>query len=118
MPKFLSFDFGINLDMIGDADLEVKIEPYSYKIAKNLVDELWEIGEKHYPTHFARSFWSPILDDHYPFVTQGKPYINVIDFDYEWWHTQQDIPEHCSQFSLQVIGKTLLRFINFKLNVD
>ncbi|MCD6384735.1 M28 family peptidase, partial [Candidatus Sumerlaeota bacterium] len=116
-PGFLHFDFGINLDMIGDKDLLVRIEPYSYRSANTLVEEFWDIAQKNYPAHFSHTFYPPIIDDHYPFVTQGKPYINIIDFDYRWWHTQNDTPEQCSAMSLQIIGNTLLRFVQLKLKI-
>lgn len=118
MPEFLSFDFGINLDMVGDKDLEFRIEPFSYESAPKIVEEIWSIGEKKYPAHFSRAFWNKIIDDHYPFVTQGKPYIDIIDFDYEWWHTQQDTPEQCSERSLRVIGETIVKYLFLKLKID
>lgn len=117
-PKFLRFDFGINLDMLGDRDLLVKIEPYSYRSAPELVEEFWDIGQKNYPAHFSHTFYKPIIDDHYPFVTKGKSYINIIDFEYKWWHTQNDTPEKCSALSLQIIGNTLVKFIRLKLKIE
>ena len=117
-PSFLRFDFGINLDMIGDEDLLIKIEPQSYRAAPGIVRGIWDIGQKEYPAHFSSEFSPPILDDHYPFITQGKPYINIIDFDYKWWHTQDDTPDHCSAFSLGVIGNTMVKFICFKTKIE
>lgn len=117
-PAFLRFDIGINLDMVGDEDLLIKIEPYSYSAARQLVEEFWDIAQAEYPAHFSRELSPPIYDDHYPFISQGKPYINIIDFDYRWWHTQNDTVEHCSPQSLQIIGNTLVRFLYLKQKID
>lgn len=117
-PAFLRFDIGINLDMVADEDLLIKIEPYSYSAARQLVEEFWDIAQAEYPAHFSREFSPPIYDDHYPFISQGKPYINIIDFDYRWWHTQNDTVENCSPHSLQIIGNTLVRFLYLKQKID
>lgn len=116
-PPFLRFTLGINLDMVADKDLLIKIEPYSYNAAPQLVEEFWDIAQAEYPRQFSREFSPPIFDDHYPFITQGKPYINIIDFDYPWWHTQKDIPEQCSPQSLQIIGNSLIKFLTLKLKI-
>ncbi len=116
-PDFFRFDFGINLDMVADENLLLKIEPYSYDAAPDIVDEVWEIGQREYPAHFSRDTWNPILDDHYPFISRGKSYINVIDFDYPWWHTMDDTLEHCSIFSIKVVGNTIFRYLGLKLNI-
>ncbi len=104
--------------MVGDEDLLIKIEPYSYSAARQLVEEFWDIAQAEYPAHFSRELSPPIYDDHYPFISQGKPYINIIDFDYRWWHTQNDTVEHCSPQSLQIIGNTLVRFLYLKQKID
>ncbi len=117
-PPFLTFDFGINLDMIGDKDLLIKVEPHSYTAAADIVREFWKIGQQHYPAHFSSEFSPPILDDHYPFISQGISYINIIDFEFPYWHTQKDTPENCSAFSLKVVGDTVVKFVNFKLKIE
>jgi hypothetical protein len=35
------------------------------------------------------------------------PAIDIIDFDYPFWHTTQDTPEKVSSESLAMVGKTL-----------
>lgn len=118
LPESLQFEWGINIDMVGDADLLLQKEGYSYQMARSLVDQLWQIGSEHYPSHFGVEVLSPILDDHFPFLERGYDYIDLIDFSYPYWHTHQDTPDKCSPESLEVIGNTLLNFMEFKLKIN
>jgi hypothetical protein len=118
LPESLQFEWGINIDMVGDADLLFQKEGYSYRMARTLVDEFWRIGSECYPSHFSERILRPILDDHYPFLERGYQYINIIDFSYPYWHTHQDTSDKCSPESLEVIGNTVLKFVKFKLQFN
>jgi Zn-dependent M28 family amino/carboxypeptidase len=48
-----------------------------------------------------------MIDDHTPFVEAGIPAIDIIDFDYPYWHTVQDTPDKVSAESLHIVGDTL-----------
>ena len=39
------------------------------------------------------------------------PSINIIDFDYVYWHTIKDTPENVSKNSLSIVGSVLTDFI-------
>ena len=52
-----------------------------------------------------------MLDDQTPFLDKGIPAVNIIDFDYPYWHTTQDTIDKISASSLEVVGKTLLAWI-------
>jgi glutaminyl-peptide cyclotransferase len=43
-----------------------------------------------------------------PFVRAGVPALDLIDFDYPPWHTDQDTIDKVSPRSLQVVGDVLL----------
>ncbi len=105
------FDFGINIDMIGDADLVIKKETFSMSVAKETVNRLWEVGQSVSKKSFSNKIETAVYDDNVPFIKKGKKYINLIDFDYKYWHTLEDTPDKCSPESLNIVGKTLLRFI-------
>ncbi len=49
-----------------------------------------------------------MLDDHTPFLEAGIPAVNIIDFDYPYWHTAADTPDKVSPKSLEIVGETLL----------
>ncbi len=53
-----------------------------------------------------------IVDDHIPLnVVAGIPTINLIDFDYQPWHTPADTIDKLSAESLAITGRVALRFV-------
>lgn len=101
-------DYGILLDMIGDKDLKIPVEPNSYNKARNVTLALYrhaaEIGlAKTFPMEMGPE----ILDDHLSINDAGIPTIDFIDFDYPSWHTLADTPDKCSAESLGKVGKLL-----------
>jgi glutaminyl-peptide cyclotransferase len=49
--------------------------------------------------------------DHVPFLQNLIPTCVLIDIDYPQWHTQRDLPIHCSADSLQAVGDVVLDYI-------
>ena len=52
-----------------------------------------------------------VLDDHLALNNAGIPTIDIIDFDYPYWHTSQDLPERCSAASLEQVGRVLTAWL-------
>ena len=52
-----------------------------------------------------------ILDDHTPFAERGVPSIDLIDFDYPWWHTPEDDLDKVSARSLDQAGEALVEML-------
>ena len=48
-----------------------------------------------------------IIDDHTAFLQLGIRAIDIIDFDYPYWHTTQDTLDKVSAESLEQVGRTL-----------
>jgi len=95
----------IVVDMIGDADLNIYKERNSNPA---LTDEIWATAKNlGYENKFIPQYKYSMLDDHTPFLQAGMPAIDIIDFDYPYWHTTQDTPDKVSAESLQAVGKTL-----------
>ena len=93
------------VDMIGDADQQVYYERNSHP---QISHELWAIaGELGYGERIIPEARHNLIDDHIPFVQRGIPAVDMIDFDYAYWHTTQDTPDKVSAESLQAIGRTL-----------
>ena len=73
-----------------------------------LVDALWttaaEIGYGEWIVNEPRH---AMLDDHTPFLEAGIPAVDMIDFDYPYWHTVDDTLDKVSAESLARIGRTL-----------
>ena len=99
----------IIVDMIGDADLNIYKERNSNPA---LTDEIWETAKNlGYENIFIPQYKHSMLDDHTPFLRAGMPAIDIIDFDYPYWHTTQDTPDKVSAESLQAVGETLQMWV-------
>ena len=97
------------VDMIGDADLNIYKERNSNAA---LTDAVWSVAANQgYAKQFIPQYKYSMLDDHTPFVQAGYPAIDLIDFDYPYWHTAEDTLDKVSAASLEVVGKTLWLWI-------
>ena len=97
-------DAVVIVDMIGDADLQLPKERNS---TAELVDELWGVGrELGYDAFVDRQGYS-IIDDHTPFLRRNVPAVDIIDFDYPYWHTEEDTLDKISAGSLMAVGHTV-----------
>ncbi|MEX1248434.1 MAG: M28 family peptidase [Anaerolineales bacterium] len=99
----------IIVDMIGDADLQIYLEANS---DKSLRAAIWEQAEAlGYGDSFINEIGHSMLDDHTPFLRLGISAVDIIDFDYPYWHTLGDTVDKVSATSLQVVGETLLAWL-------
>jgi len=97
------------LDMIGDADLNIYIERNSNS---ELVGQIWaQAARLGYSKQFIPTGKYSMEDDHTPFLEAGLPAVDIIDFDYPYWHTTADTPDKVSPNSLQIVGETLMAWI-------
>jgi len=101
----------IVVDMIGDKDLQIDMEYFSYHNSPELVNEIWNVAKELNFSEFRPKITNRIYDDHYPLIVAGFEAIDIIDFDYPHWHTLQDTPDKCAPQSLYVVGQTLLTVI-------
>lgn len=102
-------DAVIILDMVGDKDLNIYREKNS---TPSLVDAIWKTAKQlGYDEQFINEEKYSMLDDHTPFLEQGIPAVDVIDFDYPYWHTTQDTLDKTSPESLTAVGATILKFV-------
>lgn len=105
LPKCTEPEFTVIVDMIGDADQQVYRERNS---TEYLVDAIWstaaEIGYAEWIVNEPRH---AMIDDHTPFLEAGIPAVDMIDFDYPYWHTIADTFDKVSAESLARIGRTL-----------
>jgi glutaminyl-peptide cyclotransferase len=101
-------DYGILLDMIGGKSLKVPMEPNSVSFAPKLMKALYGYaGQIGLGSSFPSEMGPEIEDDHLPVNKAGIPMIDLIDFDYEPWHTLNDVPAQCSAESLKKVGTLL-----------
>lgn len=99
--------YAILLDMIGDADLNIYQEVYSVRYARLIVDKVWNKAAELGFTAFIPQVGYAVYDDHVPLLQAGIQAIDIIDFDYPYWHTVEDTPDKCSAASLEKIGRVI-----------
>ena len=103
--------FAVLLDMVGYKDLQIPMEENSITFAPETVELIWSTAENLGVTQFVNIPGEEISDDHIPLNSGGIPTVDIIDFQYPFWHTTQDTPDKCSPESLEAIGKVLMHVI-------
>lgn len=128
--------WGVLLDMVGDADLNIraavqiprqsirdlaeakekggyvvdieKVEESLQFLARNLLDAAGDLDLRNHVGISA----DYIVDDHIPLnVVAGIPTIDLIDFDYTPWHTPGDTLDKLSPESLEISGRVTMRLV-------
>jgi hypothetical protein len=99
------------VDMVGDKDLRIYREAISERYASDLNDYIWQIASEQESMVFIDAVKDTVSDDHIPLLSRGIKTIDIIDFDYPYWHTQQDTPDKCSAESLGEVGRVLVAAI-------
>ncbi|HWQ83269.1 MAG TPA: M28 family peptidase [Anaerolineales bacterium] len=108
-------DATVIVDMIGDADLNAYLEKNS---TPELRDEIWGIAAGlGYGDQIINELKYGMTDDHTPFLNAGLPAVDMIDFDYPYWHTVDDTVDKVAPASLEVVGNTLVAWIELRLGL-
>lgn len=95
----------IVLDMIGDSDQNIYYEMNS---DRDLQAQIWAVAAKlGYSKQFIPKFNWEMTDDHTPFLQQGLRAVDIIDFDYPYWHTTQDTADKTNGASLERVGRVM-----------
>ena len=103
------FRGGILFDMVGDRSLDVTLPADSpSEMARDIFAAAEALKLRSYFTYLDRE----IIDDHSPLNAVGIPTIDVIDFDYSWWHTAGDTIDKISAKSLQIVGSVALYYLS------
>lgn len=107
------YQFGILWDMIGEIDLTITLPPDSpAELAKGIIASAETLGLRQHFSFFDRQ----ILDDHVPLNTIARiPSIDLIDFNYLWWHTADDTMARLHPDSLKKVGATTLHYLHSRL---
>jgi hypothetical protein len=97
--------FAVVWDMVGDRDLAILQEGHSVRRAPEVVERVWsKARELGYERFFRPTVGGAITDDHLPLLEAGIRAIDVIDIDYEYWHTTEDTIDKVSARSLKIVG--------------
>ena len=104
--------YGILLDMVADQDPRYLQEGYSREYAPEVIARVWRMAERlGYGGYFPRTPGIRITDDHVPLNEAGIHTIDIIDFDYPYWHTMDDSLEHVSPEGLGVVGTVVAELL-------
>jgi hypothetical protein len=68
------------------------------------VDVIWGTAGRLGHTSTFSNQLTVIEDDHIPFLRAGVAAADIIDLENPTWHTPQDVLDHVSAKSLQVVG--------------
>jgi glutaminyl-peptide cyclotransferase len=115
-PAAFNPKLGINIDMIGDRNLQICREQNSEQLAPDVQDLVFGTAKRLRVTQFIDSPGEEITDDHLPLNSVGIPTIDLIDFSYpddsnKYWHTMADTADKCSAESLAAVGTVLMAVI-------
>jgi hypothetical protein len=93
------------IDMIGDRDLRIRRDTNS---TRWLTDVIWDAAKRLELDSAFIPETTRVEDDHLPFLQAGVPAVDIIDLDYEPWHTAKDTIDAVSARSLQIVGDVVL----------
>ncbi len=135
VPEKQRPSFGVLLDMVGDQDLKIRAavqipgqslrdlknqdesaDPVDHEEINERLREMsrWLLDSAAELKHRSEIGISPnyIVDDHIPLnIAAGIPTIDLIDFDFPYWHTPGDTLEKVSADSLEITGKVTLHLV-------
>ena len=120
-PPPYRYRWGVLLDMVGDANLQLYQESFSmgWEDTRPLVEQIWSTAERLGVRDFIPRTKHEVLDDHTKLHDiAGIPCCDVIDFDYSPWHTRADTPARCSALSLAKVGWVIREWlVNLKSEI-
>ena len=108
-PRYRDAEAMILLDFVGEKGLRVPREgSSSTALWRKLRAAARRVGVA--PV-FPRGVQGSILDDHVPFLQEGVPAIDLIDFDFPCWHKTCDDLSKISPRSLDAVGETVIELL-------
>src|SRR6184192_219402 len=106
-PK--QFRGGLLFDMVGDRSLDVTLPTDSpAEMARDIFASAEALKLRNYFSYFDRE----MTDDHTPLNAIGIPTVDMIDFDFAWWHTADDTIDKLSAQSLQIVGSVAAYYLS------
>lgn len=112
--------YGILLDMVGNADATFRFEGFSQRYAPSVLRKVWNhAAALGYSNYFIEEESNPIMDDHYYLNMYANiPTIDIICQNnetgtgfYPHWHTMNDDIDKIDSEMLGIVGKVVMRTI-------
>jgi glutaminyl-peptide cyclotransferase len=107
--KTVTYRGAILLDMIAGKTAKFPVEQNSWNRAPDLCRQVWGIAAELKATQFVHDRMSKVAveDDHMALNRSGIKAIDLIDFDYPYWHKVDDVPKNCSGESMEQVARVL-----------
>ena len=104
--------YAVLFDMVGDKDQQIYQEGNSLLGAPEVVQLVWTVAREagHAGTFLANPKHT-LTDDHVELQKVGIRAIDVVDFDYPYWHTPDDTIDKVSAQSLQTVGDVAMALV-------
>ena len=103
------FRGGLLFDMVGDRSLGITLPSDSpAEMARDIFAAAEALKLRNYFTYLSQE----LIDDHVPLNAIGIPTLDIIDFDFPWWHTADDTMDKISAQSLQTVGAVALYYLS------
>jgi peptidase M28-like protein len=104
--------YAVLFDMVGDKNLDIYYEGNSQAGAPEVVDRVWRTArDLGYGRYFLPGVKHTLLDDHVSLQRAGIHAIDVVDFDYPYWHTTEDTIDKVAAASLQIVGDVAVALV-------
>jgi peptidase M28-like protein len=104
--------YAVLFDMVADKDQQFYYEANSEAFAPEVVDRVWHVAaDLGYSHVFIPGVKHNLTDDHVALQKAGIHAIDVVDFDYPYWHTTEDTIDKVSAASLQVVGDVAVALV-------
>ena len=120
-PPPYRYRWGVLLDMVGDANLNIfqEVQSIRWRDTRPLVRQIWKTAARLGVREFIPRARHQVSDDHVPLHNIAKiPTCDIIDFDYNrpgsrqsYWHTTMDTPDKCSPASLAKVAWVVLEWL-------
>ena len=104
--------YAVLFDMVGDRSLQIYYEGNSMAVAPEVVERVWRTAsDLGYGRYFLPGVKHTLIDDHVSLQRVGIHAIDVVDFDYPYWHTTEDTIDKLSAASLQIVGDVAVALV-------
>lgn len=104
--------YAVLFDMVGDRDLKIAPEGNSVIAAPEIMTMIWKTAKLvGHDNVFVEGQGTPLTDDHVELQKAGIRAVDVVDFDYPYWHTGEDTIDKISAASLGVVGDVAMALV-------
>lgn len=105
-------DYAILFDMVGDRDLRIAPEGNSVVGAPEVMQHIWDTARLvGHDNVFVAGQGTTLTDDHVELQKAGIRAVDVVDFDYPYWHTKDDTIDKVAAQSLGIVGDVAMALV-------